>query len=279
MKSYRIGLYEKALPDTLTWKEKLIAAKEIGYDYIEMSIDASDEKIARVFMNKKERQTLLNNMYEADLPIRSMSVSALTKYALGDEDEAIREKGLSIGINAIILAADLGIRTVMIPGYDIYYGESTLKTKAYFLENMRKLVDTARIHGVILGFETMENDFMNTTGKAMKYISLLQSPYMKIYPDTGNLTNAAYDHKHDVCEDLCLGEGDLIALHLKESLPNIYREVPFGSGHVDFERLIKTAWKLGIRRFVTELWYLGEEDYHKTIKDAFNQMTQILDKQ
>ena len=32
-KEYSIGLYEKAMPDTLSWKEKFLAAKEAGYDF------------------------------------------------------------------------------------------------------------------------------------------------------------------------------------------------------------------------------------------------------
>ena len=31
MKAYTIGLYEKAMPKELTWKEKLEAAKQAGY--------------------------------------------------------------------------------------------------------------------------------------------------------------------------------------------------------------------------------------------------------
>ncbi len=44
MKKYEIGLYEKAMRNTLTWKEKLQCAKECGYDYLEISIDATEEK-------------------------------------------------------------------------------------------------------------------------------------------------------------------------------------------------------------------------------------------
>lgn len=33
---YRLGLYEKSMPSDLTWKEKLIIAKESGFDYLEM---------------------------------------------------------------------------------------------------------------------------------------------------------------------------------------------------------------------------------------------------
>ena len=37
MRSYLLGLYEKSMPGTLTWAEKLQAAKNAGFDYVEMS--------------------------------------------------------------------------------------------------------------------------------------------------------------------------------------------------------------------------------------------------
>lgn len=277
MKAYEIGLYEKAVRNNLSWKEKLICARECGYDYLEMCIDASEERIQRVYSTKKERLELIQTMYEADLPIRSMSVSALTKYALGDPDPEIRSRGVEIMVKSIELAADLGIRTVMLPGYDIYFGESTLETKKWFLENIRLAAETGERLGVLLGFETMENEFMNTVGKAMKYIKLVDSTYLKIYPDAGNITNAAVLHQHDVCEDLSLGKGNLISLHLKESKPGIFREVPFLTGHVDFEQIIQTAWSLGVRRFVTELWDVGQDTWKEDICFANQSMRKILD--
>lgn len=279
MKKYEIGLYEKAVRDSLGWKEKLECAKECGYDYLEISIDASEAKINRIYMNEDERFEIHKAMHEAQLPIRSMSVSALTKFALGDPDQTIRSRGMEILEKSIQLAADLGIRTVMVPGYDIYYGESTLETKRLFLENISKAAQQAASAGVLLGFETMENEFMNTVGKAMKYVNLVNSSYLKIYPDSGNITNAAVLHQHDVCEDLLLGKGNLIALHLKESKPGIFREVPFLTGHVEFERIIQTAWSLGVRRYVTELWDVGQDTWKEDICFANKSMRAILDRQ
>lgn len=34
------------MPNTLTWKEKLEAAKEAGYDFVGISIDETDAKLA-----------------------------------------------------------------------------------------------------------------------------------------------------------------------------------------------------------------------------------------
>lgn len=277
MSSYKIGLYEKAMRAELSWKEKLQCAKECGYDYVEMTIDATDEKINRIYMTSDEKKALIDTMYETGIPIQSMSVSALTKYALGDPDLEIREKAMTIAEKAIQLAASLGIRTVMIPGYDIYFGESTEQTKADFLQNVKKIAEIAEREGVLVGFETMENQFMNTTAKAANYVRLVDSPYLQIYPDSGNITNAAVENRHDVCEDLLLGKGMLIALHLKESKPGIFREVPFLTGHVEFERVIQTAWELGVRRYVTELWDVGKDTWKEDICFANTSMRNLLD--
>ena len=37
-----VGIYEKALPAELSWEERLLLAKEIGYDYVEITIDESE---------------------------------------------------------------------------------------------------------------------------------------------------------------------------------------------------------------------------------------------
>ena len=51
MKEYFIGLYEKAMPNTLTWREKLQCAKENNFDFLEASIDETDEKLKRFSLN------------------------------------------------------------------------------------------------------------------------------------------------------------------------------------------------------------------------------------
>lgn len=276
MKKYEIGLYEKAMRNTLTWKEKLQCAKECGYDYLEISIDATEEKINRIYMDTEEKREIMEAIFDTGIPIGSMSVSALTKYALGDPDQAVRDRGMEIAEKSIQLSSALGVRTVMIPGYDIYYGESTVETKRYFLENIRKIAEIAEREGILVGFETMENNFMNTTGKAVQYVNMVDSAYLKIYPDAGNITNAAVANRHDVCEDLSLGKGKLIALHLKETKPDVYREVPFLTGHVEFERIINTAWKLGVRRYVTELWDVGQPQWKEDICFANRSMKRLL---
>ena len=277
MKMYEIGLYEKAMPGELSWREKLLTAKELGYDFVELSVDETDAKLARLDMTGEERLEILKIMNEVGVPFRSMCLSGHRKYPLGSANPATCARGMEIMEKAVQLAADLGIRIIQLAGYDVYYEDSTPETVARFGENLKKATMMAAKAGVMLGFETMETEFMNTVGKAMKYVDLVNSPYLGVYPDSGNLKNAAVTYGTDVYEDIRSGAGHTVAMHLKETVPGKFREIHFGTGHVDFRKMIDTAWEIGVRRFVTEMWYVGQDNWKEDIREAHDMMSAILD--
>jgi L-ribulose-5-phosphate 3-epimerase len=278
-KAYTLGLYEKSMPSWLGWKEKLEASKAAGYDFVEISIDETEEKLSRLSMSQAERLELISMMKIVGLPIRTMCLSGHRKYPLGSQNPKVREMGMDIMKKAIQLADDLGIRIIQLAGYDVYYEDSSYDTKEYFLDNLKKATEIAARAGVVLGFETMETEFMNTVEKSMEYVKLVSSMYLNVYPDIGNITNAAKTYGTDALDDLRAGKGHLVAMHLKETVPGKFREIPFGSGHVDFERAIQTAWELGIRKYVTEFWFTGNAEWMQDLHDANRRMTEILDKQ
>lgn len=278
-KAYSLGLYEKSMPKELSWREKLTAAKEAGFDFVEISIDETDEKLARLDMSQTERAELNSLTAELGMPVRTMCLSGHRKYPLGSSDPETEARSLEIMEKAVKLAEDLGIRIIQLAGYDVYYEESDLETKRRFMKNLKKSVEMAERAGVILGFETMETEFMNTVEKAMKYVTLVDSPYLNVYPDIGNLTNAACMYKNDVLEDLRLGQGHLAAMHLKETVPGVFREVPFGTGHVNFDQAVDTAWNMGVRRYVTEFWYVGSPEWKKDLIETRERFAGLLDSQ
>lgn len=278
-KTYTLGLYEKAMPKDLTWKEKMLAAKEAGFDFIEISIDETDDKLKRLDISRQERLALVDLMAETGVPIRTMCLSRHRKYPLGSGSSDICAKGMDIMEKAIQLAEDLGIRIIQLAGYDVYYEKSSTDTEERFGKNLKKAVEMAAGAGVMLGFETMETEFMNTVGKAMAYVDDVGSPFLNVYPDLGNITNAAISYGTDVMADLETGRGHLAAMHLKETLPGRFREIPFGTGHVDFEAGIRKAWELGVRRFVTEFWYVGNPDWKEDLLFANRMMSKLLKSQ
>ena len=278
MKMYEIGLYEKAMPGDLSWREKLETAKELGYDFVELSVDETDAKLARLDMTREERLEILKIMNEVGVSFRSMCLSGHRKYPLGSANPATCARGMEIMEKAVQLAADLGIRIIQLAGYDVYYEDSTPETVERFGKNLKKATMMAAKAGVMLGFETMETEFMNTVGKAMKYVELVNSPYLGVYPDSGNLKNAAVTYGTDVYEDIRSGAGHTVAMHLKETVPGKFREIHFGTGHVAFRKTIDTAWEIGVRRFVTEMWYVGQDNWKEDIREAHDMMSAILDR-
>ena len=282
MARYALGLYEKAMPGTMTIGEKLECAKECGYDYVELSVDETDEKLARLDWTKEERLALVTEMYRVGLPLRSMCLSGHRKYPFGAKDPEVRKRGMEIMEKAIDLADDLGIRTIQLAGYDAYYEKDQWESsRQAFLENLTKATEMAAAKGISMGFETMETPFMNTVWKSMFYVNHIDNPWLGVYPDCGNLTNAAVADGSSVTDDLYSGRGHVIAMHLKATKPGLFRDMVFDdpTSHVDFGADIARAWSLGVRRYVTEMWYLGSEKWKDDIHTANRTMRAILDRQ
>lgn len=261
-KPYLLGMYEKAVPNDISWKERLEVACESGFDYVEISVDETDAKLARLEWTADERRELVRLQQECGLPIRSMCLSGHRKYPFGATDPAVRERSMQIMTKALELACDLGVRTIQLAGYDVYYEEGTDETRKWFAENLARATELAAREGVLLGFETMETPFMDTVEKSMAYVSQIDSPYLGVYPDLGNLTNASFLYGKSVTDDLATGRGHLVATHCKETVAGAYREIPFGTGTTDWEALDECV-RQGVRRYVAEFWYVGSENWRE----------------
>lgn len=272
---YRLGLYEKSMPSTLSWVEKLTIAKECGFDYLEISIDETDEKLSRLDL---PTDAIKEAIQKTGVPISSMCLSGHRKYPLGSHDKIIQNRSLEIMEKAIDFASDIGVRIIQLAGYDVYYEDSDEYTRRDFEKNLRTCVEMAAKKGIILGFETMETPFMDTVEKAMHYVKLVDNPYLGVYPDIGNLKNASLLYDVDVDVDLMCGKGHIFASHLKETVPGKYREIPFGTGHTEFIKNIKTLKSLGVRMFVGEFWYVHNDDWKDVVKEAGIYLRNKLDK-
>lgn len=265
--TYKLGLYEKALPD-LPWAEKFRSAREGGFDWLEISIDESDERLERLEWSREQIAALRREAFEADCPVLTMCLSCHRRFPLGSRNAATRVKALDIMRAALNFSAEAGIRVIQLAGYDVYYEDGSEDTRKWFGENLSKCVEMASEHGVPLGFETMETPFMDTVKKAMRYVLSNNSPYLGVYPDVGNLANASLLYGGSVPGDLLEGKGHILAAHLKETLPGHYRNLTFGEGHTDYIAAIQTLYGMGVRMFTGEFWYQGESCWQRNISDA-----------
>lgn len=272
MKPYLLGLYEKALPGGWSWPYRMCVAERAGFDYIEMSIDESPGRQERLHWSRAQRREFAIWMRQI-LDVSSICLSAHRKYPIGSHFREIREQGMQVMESAIELAYDLGIRMIQLAGYDVYYNEkSDAETKEYFTENLFRSARMAASRGILLGLETMETDFMNTVEKAVRYVAQICSPYLGIYPDVGNISNAA----QDAAEDLRKGAGHMISAHLKETKVGIYRNLLYGEGTVDFQTAVHTLMELEVSRLTAEFWHLPGRDPVRDITFTYAYFTNIL---
>ena len=105
---------------------------------------------------------------------------------------------------------------------------------------------------------------MNTVAKSMDFVRMIDSPYLQVYPDIGNIKNGA----DDAVEDILNGRGHIVAAHLKETRPGVYRDLMYGEGRVDFPACIDCLKTLGVRIYNAEFWYKPGADWHADIAKA-----------
>ncbi len=274
MKHYTLGIYEKAFPNTISMADKLKAAKKCGFDFLEFSADASDDKLARLYWEPERIYALKRESEKIGLPIWTMCLSGVRRFPIGSDREGIADKGVAIVKKAIDFAAKLGIRIVQVGGFDVNDAyPSTETSRQRFFDNLRVCTAYAAAKGVIIGIETMENDFLNTIEKAMVYIKNIRSSYLTVYPDTGNINNGTKNLE----KDIQLAEGHICAAHLKETSTGVFRDLKFGQGAVDFDKAVRAYRSIGVNMFNAEFWYDGGEDWMEQAKIAHDFLAEKLD--
>ena len=252
-----IGIYEKATPKNFTWRERLAFAKELGFDFVEMSVDESDSRLARLDWTKKERLDVVQAIYETGIRIPSICFSGHRRYPLGSNDPKTEATSLEMMKKCIELAQDLGVRTIQLAGYDVYYEEKSPATRARFIKNLRKACDWAEEAQVILAIEIMDDPFLNSIEKYLAVEKEIDSPYLFVYPDTGNVSA----WHNDLWSEFYNGHKCIAALHLKdtyavtENSKGQFRDVPFGDGCVDWEAMFAILKKTNYNGpFLIEMW-------------------------
>jgi len=258
-----LGLYEKALPFSLNWDEKLITAKELGFDFIEFSIDPDHTE--RVDWTDGEIESLIEKTKEYGIPFHTLALSANRGWPLGSKDDKTREYGKELLKKAVILARKLGINILQVAAYDVYDEESDTETDRLFLESMKECVQTAAQYEVTLALETMDKPYADSVKSCKRILNEVSSPWLKIYADTGNIASAGYDFAEDINTDM----NNIVAIHLKDSKPGVVRRVEYGTGIVDFDAVFAALNENGFRGFfVAEMWGEGDPLWKEKARDA-----------
>jgi L-ribulose-5-phosphate 3-epimerase len=264
LRSIPLGLYEKALPKNLSWKERLEISRQAGFDFLEMSIDDTDERIARLDWTPRERMGLKDSIARSGIRIQSLSLSAHRRFPLGSQSEQVQSRALDIFKKSIDLAVELGIRYLLIGGAEDYYQQVDQACRDRFLENLSKGFTWASGAGVMLALENWDIQ-INTMPKIMEYVKYFNSPWFQTYTDLGNLIYAGVD----VVAQLDYVKGHIAALHVKDTLPGQLRYISPGEGAVPFVDAFEKLAGMGFQApVVLELWTEEHPDAVQLVERA-----------
>lgn len=81
MRNHPLGIYEKALAKDLS-AGAAGAGKSCGFDFVEMSVDETDERLSRLDWSAAQRASLVTAMIETGVAIPSMCLSAHRRFPL-----------------------------------------------------------------------------------------------------------------------------------------------------------------------------------------------------
>lgn len=246
----RFGIYEKALRPA-KWSEMLDDAHSAGYNFVEMSIDESEGRLARLKWSMAERRKLASSCEEAGIPIYSICLSGHRRYGLGSADPAVRSRADRMLDEASGLAADLGIRLIQIAGYHAYYEPFDPLARMRYIAGLRAGLLRAAQRGVMLAIENIDTADTASADDALSLVDEVNSPWFQIYPDVGNFAV----HNLDIPANVAKVAPHAVGMHLKDARPGQPRRISFGEGTVPWGRVFGVLGRSGyLGPFTVEMW-------------------------
>ena len=261
-----LGLYEKALPFEWDFERKLETVKELGFDFMEFSVDP--DHTDRLDWSEKKIADFKKVSMRLGVPVLTMALSANRACPLGSKHDHVREEGKVYLKKAILLAVKLGVRIVQVAAYDVYElqeKEGNEENDRLFLESITECARFAARSGVMLALETMDTPYAGSVERCKRIVDIVGSPWVQIYADTGNIAAAGIDFT----KDILTGAPHVVAVHLKDSKPGMVRHIHYGNGIVDFDADLKALKETGFQGFfIAEMWYDVYANYIGRVKES-----------
>lgn len=268
----RVGIYEKALHDELDWPARCDAVAELGFDFLEISVDPSPQRLARLEWSKAQRREIVDAQFNSGVPIYAIVLSAHRAFPLGTANVALAARGRAILSEAIALASDLGIRIVQLAGYFSQPDEPQQGTRDRFLDALHAASEQAANLGVMLALENVDGRDVTSIREATQLVEEVGSPWLAVYADVGN--SAA--NGHDL-SDVEKGRAHMVGVHLKDTRPGEFRRVAFGTGTVDFPAALSTLRRIGYQGpLLLEMWSDNQASWRHEARIARDWLNDLL---
>ena len=251
-----LGIYEKALVGNPLatdddWRRFLNQVPEAGFSFVDLSVDESEERMARLGWDQRRRRMVRHCAEAAETAIGGVCLSVHRRIGPGSADPAVRQRAREVMGEGLQLCHDLGAPVLQVAGYYCYYEQMNDHAEQWYTDLLLDAVPMAARLGVVMGIENVDGTDVTSIRKAMEFVKLADSPYLQVYPDLGNIA----EQQLDAVTELKAGRGHMVAIHVKDVRPGEPRRVPMGEGTVDWDESFAVLAEQGWRgRMMIEMW-------------------------
>ncbi|MGL6226876.1 MAG: sugar phosphate isomerase/epimerase family protein [Thermoguttaceae bacterium] len=253
---FRVGICDWDLKETGTSPKSFAAAKELGFEGVEVSFSPDGEFSLR---NPENYQVFLDAAKEADMEISSLAMGVLNGQPLATVPEA--EDWVRDCIKAMTA---MNVKNSLIA----FFSKGDLNDKPdaqeIVVEKFKRLAPDAEKSGRILGIESYLD-----AATHLKMLDKIASDAVKVYYDERNM----YEKRYPIYDDLetLLKEKAICQVHVKEYNHRL------GKGKIDFARIRDLLEKYDYRGWlvvessVKGDWKESHLENSAYLKDLFSQ--------
>lgn len=234
----KIGMNSGTFPATLNPFQKVEATARVGATGLELNIDANQLWTQR--LTTADRTALRKRAQDAGVAITSLCMNAHWVFNLASPDVRIRDLGISLLLDAIDIASELGATAILIPGCD--QDQSPENKWTLFRDGVLQVVAPAQRAGIRLALEAVNKPFLLDTAKLLQMIDACGgADTLGIYLDVGNSTSSGMNP----ADEIRAAKGRTVLTHVKDWNPANRNERLLGAGAVDFPASLAALREIG----------------------------------
>ena len=157
-----LGIYEKALRsgplavsgnrvDGEAWRVFLDQVPHAGFSFLDLSIDESPEREARLDWDAGQCRTVRRAAEAAGTDIGGICLSVHRRIGPGSADPAVRRRAREVMARGLQVCHDLGVPVIQLAGYYCYYEDPNPDAERWYAQLLADAVPLAARLGGVMG--------------------------------------------------------------------------------------------------------------------------------
>ncbi|NLN18462.1 MAG: sugar phosphate isomerase/epimerase [Firmicutes bacterium] len=211
--------------------------RDAGYEAVELSF--GEGRDPDINLDGAGLKDIVERCRQAGVVISSL----IARYKQGSflsSDPNLRDWARKSLSRALEIAEVLGAKTVLLHPGQVEASASYLETYDRFIEDMRGMAAEAEGRKVNIGIENVWNRFMLSPKEACDIVYAINSPWIGVYLDTGNMM--AYGYPEQWIRDLA---HRIKAVHFKDFKRREHRFVPLMEGDCPWPEVMEGLRSVG----------------------------------